>query len=157
MTHKGGRLLSTLVCFLFSYLTAYQQNNNEQDNKRGKNTFHVYRLSFTIPLAILFCTYKTYFLQGQSVSSNLCLQVWLFQYPLVSAGVNPVPLFRTAQKQAESALLQVPSDTCSRLQGYNQRFRLLMLRCPPMLAYRFLYCMGSFRNTSVTLLLYSSS
>ena len=34
MTHKGGRLLSTLVCFLFSYLTLTLQGKRANKAKK---------------------------------------------------------------------------------------------------------------------------
>lgn len=33
MTHKGGRLLSTLVCFLFSYLTLTVEKMKKKEDQ----------------------------------------------------------------------------------------------------------------------------
>ena len=52
MTHKGGRLLSTLVCFLFSYLTLTNEGVNEPPLSKISENFSAKKRSLTINVEI---------------------------------------------------------------------------------------------------------
>jgi hypothetical protein len=52
MTHKGGRLLSTLVCFLFSYLTLTNEGVNEPPLSKISESFSAKKRSLTINVEI---------------------------------------------------------------------------------------------------------
>lgn len=52
MTHKGGRLLSTLVCFLFSYLTLTNEGVNELPLSKISESFSAKKRSLTINVEI---------------------------------------------------------------------------------------------------------
>ena len=60
MTHKGGRLLSTLVCFLFSYLTLTNEGVNEPPLSKISESFSAKQRSLTIngEISLLLTTLK---------------------------------------------------------------------------------------------------